>query len=142
VCALKGLQGAAARLYARAFAVKPELARNQQAGHRYHAARAAALAGCGQGKDSPMPDAGARARGRRQALTWLRAELSAWTRGLPGSPSSARRAQQVLAGWLSDPALAGLREAKHVAGLPPEEQAACQRLWADVKALIEQARRT
>jgi tetratricopeptide (TPR) repeat protein len=143
VCALKGLQGAAARLYALAFAAKPDLASNQQAGHRYQAARAAALAGCGQGKDSPPPGTSERLRWRRQALTWLRADLAAWSRLLHTSNPQARaRAQQVLATWQGDSALAGLREGKHLAGLPPEEQAACRRLWADVKGLLEQARRT
>jgi serine/threonine protein kinase/Flp pilus assembly protein TadD len=142
VCALKGLQGAAARLYALAFADRAALASNHQVGHRLQAARAAALAGCGQGNDSPMPSAGERARWRRQALTWLRADLAAWTRGVQSStPATHTRVQEVLAGWQRDPALAGLRDARHVASLPPEEQAACQRLWTDVMALLEQARR-
>src|SRR5262249_27083791 len=43
---------AAARWYAAAFAADAELTADPAAGHRYNAARAAALASCGQGQDA------------------------------------------------------------------------------------------
>jgi serine/threonine-protein kinase len=55
----------AARLYKEAFSTHPELSRVITAGHRYYAACAAALAGCGQGDGGPLDDQ-ARAGLRRQ----------------------------------------------------------------------------
>src|SRR5262249_34945560 len=74
----KQLNAAAPRFYLEAFAAEPKLADDLGAGHRYNAACAAALAGCGQGKDADKLDEPERAHLRRQALTWLKAELTAW----------------------------------------------------------------
>jgi len=54
---------ASARFFSEAFAVEPKLAENLQASHRYNAACAAALSGCGQGKDADKLDA-IKARGK------------------------------------------------------------------------------
>src|SRR5262249_48251732 len=81
--ARKGRHAAAARLYEGAFALAPELAANLQAGHRYQAARSAALA------VATLEEAG-RARWRRQALDWLRADLAAWVELLKGPDPQAR----------------------------------------------------
>ncbi len=70
----------AARLWAEALETDPKLGDDRQGLHRYGAARAAALAAAGQGKDeSPLDDA-AKVKLRGQALDWLKAELSAWTK--------------------------------------------------------------
>src|SRR5262249_52830376 len=70
------LYGASARLYQQALAAQPSLAGDLRAGHRYDAACAAVLAGCGQGNDAGKLDAAERDRWRRQALDWLRADLA------------------------------------------------------------------
>jgi serine/threonine-protein kinase len=62
VCQAKKLHAAAARLYADAFAADPKLADPRRTMHRYHAACAAALAGCGQGKDVGELDAKEKSR--------------------------------------------------------------------------------
>ena len=49
------LNCAAARFYEEAFAAQPKLADDLGAAHRYNAACAAALAGCGQSKDAGKP---------------------------------------------------------------------------------------
>src|SRR6516162_8684796 len=59
---------AAVRFFRDAFAEKPKLADDLNAGHRYNAACAAALAGCGQGQDSDKLDPKERALVRAQAL--------------------------------------------------------------------------
>ena len=46
----KALHATAARLWAEALAADPKLGDDRQAQHRYNAACAAALAGCGQGQ--------------------------------------------------------------------------------------------
>jgi serine/threonine-protein kinase len=53
VCQFTNRPLALARLYADAFAADPGLTEDLAAGHRYRAARAAALAGCGRGEDAP-----------------------------------------------------------------------------------------
>ena len=56
---------AAVRFYTEAFTAEPKLAGDFQTAHRCHAARAAALAGCGKGKDAAGLDAKERARPAR-----------------------------------------------------------------------------
>ena len=67
----KTLYVASARFYAAAFAIQPALADDLNNQHRYNAACAAALAGCGQGKDAAELPAEESARLRKQALDWL-----------------------------------------------------------------------
>jgi serine/threonine-protein kinase len=130
---------AAARLYAEAFAGQPLLAEDLRAGHRYHAACAAALAAAGQGSDRAGVGDAERAAFRRYALTWLRADLAAWARVGQGSPQTRQSVIQALRHWLNNPDLAGLRDPQQIGRLPAEEQPACRRLWADVAALLRQA---
>jgi hypothetical protein len=143
LCRLPGKRryAAAARFYADAFAARPALMDNLQAGHRYRAACCAALAGCGRGEDKPEPDAQGRARLRRQALDWLRADLAAWTKVVEkGPPQERTLVQRKLQHWQKDPALAGLRDPDALAKLPEAEREACRKLWADVDALLQRAR--
>ncbi len=80
---------AALRLYEEAFAADAKLTDDWRRPHRYNAACAAALAGCGLGKDADQLDDRERARLRRQALAWLRADLQAWGHQLDQSPDNA-----------------------------------------------------
>jgi serine/threonine protein kinase len=115
----------------------PKLVDDRQAGHRYNAACAAALAGTGQGKDVPPPDDAAKARLRRQARGWLEAEWIAWTRLLESGPPQARPLiAQTLRQWKQDSDLAGIRNAEDLAKLPSDEQKAWRTLWADVDSLL------
>ena len=57
-CRFKNRTCAAARLYAEAFAADATLADDPRFSHRASAARAAALAGCGQGEDAAGPRGG------------------------------------------------------------------------------------
>jgi tetratricopeptide (TPR) repeat protein/tRNA A-37 threonylcarbamoyl transferase component Bud32 len=133
----KQLYAAAARYYREAFAAQPKLAEALRAGHRYHAACAAALAGCGQGKDAAPPDAKQRSRLRRQALAWLRADLSAWHDLLQKTPKQAQSfAGQTVRHWQQDTDLAGVRDQAGLAKLPERERQEWAKLWADVAALL------
>jgi serine/threonine-protein kinase len=130
---------AAARLYADAFKAEPELADDLPAGDRYAAARAAALAGCGSGRDTADLDEPGRARWRKQALEWLRADLKAWAKWLEGADAADRAAvRKALQRWQSDPNLAGLRDAA-LEKLPEAERATWHAFWADVVALLKRA---
>jgi hypothetical protein len=48
--------------------------------------------------------------------------------------------RQRLRYWKSDADLAGLRDPDALARLPTEKRQACRTLWADVEALLQQAR--
>jgi tetratricopeptide (TPR) repeat protein len=144
ISVLKHLNRAAARFYEGAFDAEPRLAENLGASHRYNAACAAALAGTGQGKDAGQLDAQERARLRRQALGWLRADLEAWGRLLDKAPEEARPAAPVagvLQHWLVDADLAGLRDPKALARLPEAERQLWQKLWDDVTDALARAQR-
>src|SRR5262249_19049276 len=75
----KQLPAAATRFYMEAFDAQPGLADDPRSPHRYNAACAAALAGCGQGKDTTSLDEKQRAQLRQQALAWLQAERMKWS---------------------------------------------------------------
>jgi serine/threonine-protein kinase len=126
---------AAVRLSAEAFAADAKLADDLEAGHRYRAALAAALAGIGQGRHAGNLTDEARAALRRQALDWLKADLAAWR----GQSDEGQRAQ-ALRTWQAAPALAAVRDEEGLAKLPPAERAAWAALWADVEQLLHPAR--
>jgi serine/threonine protein kinase/Flp pilus assembly protein TadD len=136
------LYAASARFYADAFAAERKLADDLGNGHRYNAACAAALAGRGQGQDADKLDGNERARLRRQALDWLRADLEAWGRLLDKEPDKLRQVLvRQMRHWLDDPDLAGVRGPQALAKLPEPERQPWQKLWDDVANMLEQAQR-
>jgi hypothetical protein len=135
------LHAAAARLSADAFTTGPRLADDLKAGHRYKAARSAALAAAGKGEDAGKLDDKERTRLRRQALDWLKADLALRTRQLEtGKPADRAAVQKSLHHWQKVPDLAGLRDADALGRLSVEERQACASLWADVAALLLNAK--
>jgi serine/threonine-protein kinase len=126
----------AAGLYRDAFARQPHFA----ADHRYKAACAAALAGCGKGKDAGQIDDQQKARLRGQALEWLRADLKLWSKQLEdGIPARRAAVAAKLKHWRQDDDLAGVRDKPALAALPDEERARWGKLWAEVAALLDKA---
>ncbi len=141
LCYEKRLHGASVRFWAEALQAQPKLADDLRVGHRYNAACAAALAGCGQGKDDPPLDRAAKARWRKQAIDWLKADLAAWLKILENALPQARQSiSQTLQHWKADTDLAGLREPAELAKLADDEQKACRALWVEVDALVKKAR--
>jgi tetratricopeptide (TPR) repeat protein len=133
VCHLKRLYRQEARFYEEAFADQPSLANDLKQPHRYNAACAATLAGCGQGKDVDHADDKERSRLRQQALQWLQADLAAYQRLLKREPDKLRPViAQQLQHWLKDTDFAGVRGPEALAKLPKDERQAWQQLWADV----------
>jgi serine/threonine-protein kinase len=126
---------ALARLYADAFAADPGLAEDLAAGHRYRAARAAALAGCGRGADAAGLGEAEAKRWRDQARRWLRADLTAWDKASASAPTT-RQLRQTLTGWRDDPDLADLRQLGALAKLSAEERKEWLALWGEVEALL------
>jgi serine/threonine protein kinase/Flp pilus assembly protein TadD len=121
---------AAARLYEKAFAADPKLADTLRPSHRYSAACYAARAARGDGIDAPSHQT-ERAALRGKALAWLRADL-AMRMTLAASAGPANR--EMLSHWLTDSDLTETRPGRKRAGWTPEEVAAWDKLWLDVKA--------
>jgi serine/threonine-protein kinase len=142
LCSLKGLRRAEALLYEQAFAAQPKLADDLRAAHRYNAACAASAAACGQAEDADKLDGKERARLRRQALAWLRADLEAWGRLLDKKPDQERSAwiaNVLRGGWQASPSLAGVRGPVALAKLPDAERQQWQKLWADTAEMRARA---
>jgi serine/threonine-protein kinase len=131
------LYAASARFHEEAFSRQAALA--DIPGQRYNAACAAALAGCGQSKDAAdLPDK-ERVRLRRQALTWLRADLAAWRRLLEKDTSRAGPiVLQQMRHWQQDSDFAGVR-GDAVARLPEAEREGWRQLWTDVADTLARA---
>src|SRR4029077_11946126 len=103
LCVLKTNYAAAARFFRDAFTAEPKRAEAVPEATRYNAACAAALAGCGQGKDAGGLDDKARAVWRRQALDWLRQDLTWWGKAINSGDAQANaRAGQMLRHWKAD----------------------------------------
>ena len=123
-----------------AFAASPALAADPTTGNRYQAARAAALAGAESGRLDGSPDARSRARWREQAVAWLEADLAASAAVLESGTAQQRAAVlKRLGRWQVDPALAGLRDAQAMAGIPEPERRSLRDLWRRIDAVRAKA---
>jgi serine/threonine-protein kinase len=135
VCYCKRRYADAVEFYRRGFGQEPRPAGGEDAGRRYQAACAAALAAGGGVADAR--DAARRAALRKQALTWLREELDGWGRRA-GDPKARPQAEAALRRWRQHPNLAGLRDPDALARLADGERKAWRQFWADVNALASQ----
>jgi hypothetical protein len=164
ICQFQGRYGTVARLYADAFAADPDLAerltteclgrtRGNEApadrievfdtACRYLAARCAALAGCGLGRDGAKLSEAERTRWRLQARAWLRADLAEWAKMQDNGPGTARAlAKTMLTHWQVEPDLAGLREPNALNKLSADERRECLALWNEVGTVLKHAQKT
>src|SRR5262249_28892812 len=131
---------AAAGYYAEGLAASPVPVAELKPELLYEAACAAALAGCGQGKDAVGLAPTEKTRLRTQALDWLRAALASWKGKVGGDrPGPLLDLTKHLSTWQTDPALAGVREVKGLGKLPAAERKAWEGLWAEVAGLLKDA---
>jgi serine/threonine-protein kinase len=132
----KRLTVTAAGHFASALSAQPSLADDPEAGTRYHAARAAALAGCGVGGDVAGLSDERRAALRKQALDWLTAEYHACAeRHRLGKPGDRTATATAVRAWLTSEDLAGVRDEPALTRLPDDERRAWHALWANAAAL-------
>jgi formylglycine-generating enzyme required for sulfatase activity len=132
-----------AREFAKALTADPKLADGREEQHRYNAACAAALAAARQGLNEPLPDDGAKAKLRGQALDWLTAELRVWDNLFAaGAPQDRPLILRILNHWQRDADLAGIRDPAQLDKLPADERKAFAQLWADVAALLKKVEAT
>jgi serine/threonine-protein kinase len=140
LCLIREHYAAAARLCREAFAANPKLAGDVPAGRRYDAACAAALAGCGHGKDADRLEEKQRASWRRQALDWLRQDLAWWGKRIgTGNAQSNAQTRLQLRHWQGDPDLAGVRAKDRLGRLPDDERERWEQFWSEVDALLRRA---
>jgi tetratricopeptide (TPR) repeat protein len=143
LCFVKNHYATATRLYAEALATTPQLTEDLRTGHRYNAARAAALAGSGLGDDVAGVGKPEREALRKQARDWLKLDLAAWAKKVDdGTEADRIQARKTLAPWRDDPDLAGLRNADTLERLPPAERQECRALWQEVADLLRRAEMT
>jgi Flp pilus assembly protein TadD len=145
LCYYEKYYAASARFWADAFAAEPKLADDVSAVHRYRAARAAALAGAGQGADAKELGELEQARWRQQALAWLQADLAHWAERLKqGDKKGPTGANSYfwLGYWQSDPDFASVRDEAALRKLPEAEQQAWRKFWEEVEALRWSSRRS
>jgi serine/threonine-protein kinase len=138
LCHLKKLHAVAARFFGDAFALMPQLAEEPRTGYRYLAACSAALAGCGRGEGAADLGDAERARWRRQALEWLRADLTVFVRWLDRDAATRRAVvRQMLTHWRENPDLACVRDPDELNKLPAAERKEFLALWAEVAAVLD-----
>ncbi|MFO0846023.1 MAG: tetratricopeptide repeat protein [Gemmataceae bacterium] len=132
---------AAVRLYEKAFADNPKLADDLVVGHRYDAACCAALAETGRAVDAADLKPTERSALRGKALDWLRADLALRRKqATSADPAERKLVAGALAHWLQDTDLTGTRPVANRQGWSSEEVAAWDKLWADVRATLAEAR--
>jgi tetratricopeptide (TPR) repeat protein/tRNA A-37 threonylcarbamoyl transferase component Bud32 len=125
----------AARLWQEVFRRDPGLAEDVQGGRRYRAAGVAALVAAGVGPEASGLDDAERSRWRRQALDWLRAELTMWSRQLAAGRVRRHVVTQTLRSWKRDLQFSGVRGAALLLR-PEKEAAAWAGLWRDLDTLL------
>ena len=102
---------AAARLWAKALEADPKLGDDLRTGLRYQAAASAALAGCGRSQDEPPPSETRKAELRRQALDWLKLDLTLRSQQL--ATAAARKVvARAMTKWKTAPDLGGVRDSE------------------------------
>jgi tetratricopeptide (TPR) repeat protein len=119
------LYAACTHHYTEALAAEPKLA----VAHRYNAACAAALSGCGQGKDAAALSNDEYAHLREQALAWLDAELAV-RRSMPK-----KKLSETMREWQQDPDFSGVRGDAALSKLPEGERHKWRKLWHEVAVL-------
>jgi eukaryotic-like serine/threonine-protein kinase len=161
ICQAEERNYAAAQFFADAFASDPELIKglisscrsraassesNQRVAElaivcRYPAARSAALACCGLGKDATAISAEERSRWRKQAREWLQDDLAMWSDALnSGSPTMQAIVRKLLSRWQVEPDLAGVRELSAIRELPSDEQPEWLAFWKNVADMLNRVK--
>ena len=121
-----GRYSAAARLWAEALESDRKIADDRRLQHRYNAACAAALAGCGKTRDIPAPDEPAPQTAPSAPGSMLNCPFGP-SSSHPPSPKSAAAIAQTLEHWRVDSDLAGVREPDAIDALPEPERADSRR---------------
>jgi serine/threonine-protein kinase len=134
-CHANGLNLAASKLYSEVFSSDSSIEYSHQMDYRLKAARAAALAGCGIGKDSQRLSAAEKRKWRDQARTWLTSDLASLT-GTSNTTSGKAATNGQLCTWRTDRDLANVRDASKLQSLDSQERDQWLAFWVDVDSQI------
>ena len=130
--------GPAARWYAEAFSADSKLAEDLDAGNRYTAACSAAQVGAGKWEVQPPPSENEKTRWRKQALAWLKADLTRRTEHTRAGTTEAKvEVRRRLTEWKRENDFLGIRDETAITALPEDEQKACRAIWAEVDQLLK-----
>jgi tetratricopeptide (TPR) repeat protein len=136
VCLQTKRYASAVEIYKLVLAKLPKLADNPASAHRYNAACAAVLAANGKGRDSATLSAEQKGHLRREALTWLKADLEAWSKLVKtNKPEQAKLVEGQMRHWLEDGDLESVRNPESLKSLPESERQEWQKLWQGVREL-------
>jgi serine/threonine-protein kinase len=136
LCYFKQFYGTSAQFWRDVFRLRTAPA-EASVDARYSAACAAALAGCGKGRDDPVLVAKERTQWRAQAHAWLTAELAALRKEFESNkPGAKASVPGRLAQWKVDSDLAGVRDPAGLKNLSADEQKEWRALWTAVDALL------
>jgi serine/threonine-protein kinase len=137
----RSLYVTATRYYFDSFDIDPKQVTDLRAPHRSNAAYAAALAAAGQGEDTRLlPDkvvVMVVVMLRRQALNWLRAELSKYSEQAGRDTAAKQFVLDRLVHWQQDSELASVRDRQPLDQLPDDERRSWQSFWIDVADLLK-----
>ena len=124
--------------YIELFRRKPQSADDMDSHNRYNAACCACLAAAGGGNDAGHLGDQDRANLRRQAATWLGAELSQLkTRLLRGNEGDKSMIKKRLSHWTTDPDLRSVRDATELGKLPGETAQEWKVFWSEVAEVLK-----
>jgi eukaryotic-like serine/threonine-protein kinase len=137
VCQYENRSVALVQLYADMFESDPRLAEDTQVRHRWEAACAAALAGCGRCVDAESLDEEARRRWRDQGRLWLHADLAELCKPQTDAAAASNSVKQWLLSWQANTDLAGVRELAELTKLSEDERRAWLALWKEVADAIK-----
>jgi tetratricopeptide (TPR) repeat protein/tRNA A-37 threonylcarbamoyl transferase component Bud32 len=135
-CQDKSLNLTSAQLYKDAFAADPEMSGSKYADYRYRAACAAALAGCGKGKDAGTLSIAERKQWRSQALVWMKSDLGEYEHSFTDAVRTRLILRTALTSWRSNPDLAEVRDPGNLQSLDPEEREQWSAFWKRVDSRI------
>jgi serine/threonine protein kinase/Tfp pilus assembly protein PilF len=129
LCASRGRHGKAAELYQEALRAGATEGRPMWALLQGAACAAVAV----EGEE--------RARWRRQALVWLRRQLTVWDGAPKKSRDHWRQAERMMRLLRDDAALTAVRRPEALARLPAEERREWERFWGEVDARLKRCER-
>ncbi|MBL8817307.1 MAG: protein kinase [Planctomyces sp.] len=137
VCLIRNQHQAAARLYAAAFELTPELVEAPKSDHRYNAIRAVALATGVGGEDVNRIEDGEKDQLHLLSLKWLRVEFTVLQKQHENSSGADRaRVDATLRNWQDNDDFRSIRDISALAQFSPATQQAFTQFWAEVDTVL------
>jgi serine/threonine-protein kinase len=137
-CQFAELHGRCSQVWETVFRDAPDLAE----AHQYDAARAAAMAAAGWGRDAAKYSDADRAAWRDLSVRWLSMAVARMEKSIIDRPTGRASAAQTLAYWQTARDLAGVREDEAITLATPAQRTDIKLLWDAVATALEHAKRS